>query len=376
MISFLAWASFLGWLWLTLLRGSFWRSGPTLDPAKPTSPKRVAVVIPARDEAEHIVTALRSLLAQNLTGGVSVVLVDDNSSDATGTLARQLAAADPRLSVIAGRPLSPGWSGKMWAVAQGLAQPDAVMADYVLLTDADIIHAPGHLAALIAKAQAEQLDLVSEMVSLRCETLAERATIPAFVFFFQMLYPFAWVNDPQCKLAAAAGGTMLLSRAALDRIEGVSHIRGALIDDVALAREVKRSGHRIWLGHARDAVSNRRYPVLREVWEMIARTAYVQLNYSPWLLAGTIAGMLLLYVAPVWMAIACIGNLRWAGVASWLLMAALFQPTLRRYQRSPAWGLLLPAIAIFYLGATTASATRFYNGRGGRWKNRVYPRTG
>jgi hopene-associated glycosyltransferase HpnB len=367
-----AWASLPVCVWLVFARGAFWRSRPTLTPAAPARRLSVAVVIPARDEAEHIVPALSSLLTQHFDGALSIILVDDNSSDATSPLAQALARQDTRLHVVFGTPLPPGWSGKLWAVSQGLEHPDAQAADYVLLTDADILHGPTHLACLVAKAEADQCDLVSEMVRLRCDSFAERATIPAFVFFFQMLYPFRWVSDPHHRTAAAAGGTMLLSRAALDRVQGVSRIRSALIDDVALAREVKRGGHRIWLGHAEQAVSERRYPALADVWEMIARTAYVQLDFSLWMLAGTVLGMLLLYAAPVIATVACTGPARWAALAGWILMAAAFQPTLRRYRRSPGWGLFLPAIAAFYLGATVASAMRFYTGKGGRWKNRTY----
>lgn len=260
----------------------------------------------------------------------------------------------------------------MWAADQGLAHQSARTAGYVLLTDADVVHAPDHIAALVAKAEREKLDLVSEMVRLNCETAAERALIPAFIFFFQMLYPFAWVNDPRKRTAGAAGGTMLLRRSALDRIEGVSRIRQKLIDDCALAKEIKQSGGKIWLGHSALARSTRVYADASEIWNMIARTAYEQLRHSLPLLAGCVLGMSLLYFAPVVVAMAAHGTARCCGTAGWLLMAFCFQPTLRRYQRSLLWGLALPAIAAFYLCATVDSALRFYQGRGGRWKDRVY----
>jgi hopene-associated glycosyltransferase HpnB len=364
------------WVWLLVGHGAFWRSGPVLGAAYPTRPLKVTVVIPARDEAEHIADTLRSLLIQQFNGELKIVLVDDNSSDGTGALARELAVTDRRLNVLDGEPLRTGWTGKMWAVSQGLRQTETLAADYVLFTDADIVHGPGHLASLISRAERDQLSLVSEMVRLRCESLAERATLPAFVFFFQLLYPFRWVCNPGRTTAAAAGGTMLVAQEALRRVDGVNRISRALIDDVALAREIKRGGHRIWLGHGEQVVSERRYAGFSDVWKMIARTAYVQLGYSPWVLLGTCVGMLLVYVEPVLTSLFATGGLRWAGAVCWAGMTLAFQPTLWRYRRSPAWGLLLPVIALFYLMATISSAVRFYQGRGGQWKNRNYPAHG
>ena len=364
------------WVWLLVGHGAFWRSGPVLGAAFPTRPLKVTVVIPARDEAEHIADTLRSLLIQQFNGELKIVMVDDNSSDGTGALARELAVTDRRLSVLDGELLKTGWTGKMWAVSQGLRQTETLAADYVLFTDADIVHGPGHLASLVSRAERNQLSLVSEMVRLRCESLAERATLPAFVFFFQLLYPFRWVCDPGRTTAAAAGGTMLVAQEALRRVDGVNRISRALIDDVALAREIKRGGHRIWLGHGEQVISERRYAGFSDVWKMIARTAYVQLGYSPWVLIGTCVGMLLVYVEPVLASLFATGALRWAGAVCWTGMAIAFQPTLWRYRRSPAWGLLLPVIGLFYLMATVSSAVRFYQGRGGQWKNRNYPAHG
>ena len=364
------------WVWLLVGHGAFWRSGPVLGAAYPTRPLKVTVVIPARDEAEHIADTLRSLLMQQFNGELKIVLVDDNSSDGTGALARELAVTDRRLSVLDGELLKTGWTGKMWAVSQGLQQPETLAADYVLFTDADILHGPGHLASLVSRAERDQLSLVSEMVRLRCESLAERATLPAFVFFFQLLYPFRWVCDPERTTAAAAGGTMLVAQEALRRVDGVNRISRALIDDVALAREIKRGGYRIWLGHGEQVVSERRYVGFSDVWKMIARTAYVQLGYSPWVLLGTCVGMLMVYVEPVLASLFATGALRWVGAVCWAGMALAFQPTLWRYRRSPAWGLLLPVIGLFYLMATISSAVRFYQGRGGQWKNRNYPAHG
>lgn len=374
MLLLLSLLAFAAWVYLVVFHGRFWRSGPVLGEASSSPLGRVAVIVPARNEAEHIRESLGSLLAQDYRGAMSVILVDDSSTDDTAGLARSLEAGE-RLVIIHGEPLPPGWTGKLWAVHQGLRHPNARAADFVLLTDADIAHAPDHVSTLLAKAEAGQLDLVSEMVHLHCDTAAERALIPAFVFFFQMLYPFEWAGDANERLAAAAGGTMLVSRAALDRIEGVSRIRHHLIDDCALAKEIKSSGGRIWLGHSERAASIRAYSQWRDVWDMIARSAYVQLRHSPLMLLGCVAGMGILYLAPPLIAFLGTGVPRVMSVLAWLLMALSFQPTLRRYHRSPAWGIALPAISLFYVFATIASALRHRAGRGGSWKHRVYPGT-
>lgn len=376
MLRVVAAVSFATWVYLTAFRGKFWRSGPVLRPDAPSSKARVTAIVPARNEAEHIVMSLWSLVEQDYEGELAVVVVDDQSSDRTAENAWMLAAAlgcSERLTIVRGRPLPNGWSGKLWAVHQGLTREKARAADFVLLTDADIEHAPGHVAALMAKAEREGLDLVSELVRLHCETDAERALIPAFVFFFQMLYPFAWVADPTKRTAGAAGGTMLARRAALERVDGVSRIQNNLIDDCALAAEIKRTGGRIWLGHAEGAASLRVYG-WSDAWNMIARTAYAQLGYSPPMLAACVAGMGVVYCAPPLALVFGRGKTRVLGALAWGAMAALFQPTLERYRRSPWWGLALPAIGLFYLGATVASAVRHYAGRGGGWKERVYGR--
>ncbi|WP_420237810.1 glycosyltransferase [Telmatobacter bradus] len=374
---FVAGGALAAWIYLTGFHGRFWQSGPELEPGASSGNARVAVVVPARDEAESITASLTSLLAQEYSGPLSVILVDDNSSDGTGAIARSLAqrelARNNRLTVLDGAPLAAGWSGKLWAVHQGLQHPAACAAEFILLTDADITHEPAHVAKLVAKAEADGRDMVSEMVRLHCDTGAERALIPAFIFFFQMLYPFAWVNDAKRSMAGAAGGTILIRRTALERIGGVESIRRELIDDCALARAVKKTGGSLWLGHADRTVSERIYADWREVWDMIARTAYVQLNHSPLLLAGCALGMALLYLAAPLLTFAAHGPAHWLALSAWLLMALSFQPTLRRYHRSPLWGLALPAIGLFYLCATVTSALRHYAGRGGGWKNRVYP---
>jgi hopene-associated glycosyltransferase HpnB len=361
------------WCGLILFHGRYWQSGPIL----PLAPHGLRlppmdIVVPARDEAPGVAAAIGSLTRQAIPGGgaVRVILVDDGSTDGTADLAAKAAEGAPHpLTIVAGAPKPPGWSGKLWAVSQGLA---ASTADLVLLTDADITHEPDHLARLAAKAEAEDLDLVSEMVLLHCESLAERALVPAFVYFFQLLYPFAQVSDPRHRMAGAAGGTVLIRRRALDRIGGIAAVRGALIDDVALGRAVKRSGGRIWLGHTTRARSIRLYPEFRDIWAMIARTAYVQLGFSPLKLAGTVVGMLLVWLLPPIAAIFGQGLARWFGLAGWALMAGSFLPSLRRYRLSPLWSLFLPLIALFYMAATVGSAVNHMRGRSVLWKNRVY----
>ena len=372
MIAALALISFAAWVYLVGFHGRFWRSAPSLKGIAPSGRARVAVIVPARNEAESIPQSLGSLLAQDDPGELSIILVDDNSTDNTAAIAASLGAGK-RLTIIHGTLLPPGWTGKLWAVHQGLMHHDAQTADFILLTDADIEHAPSHVSTLVAKAQADGLDLVSEMVRLHCATPAERALIPAFVFFFQMLYPFDWARDPRKRLAAAAGGTILVSRAAIDRVEGVSRIRHHLIDDCALAKQIKSSGGRIWLGHSERASSIRIYSRWSDVWNMIARTAYVQLRNSPLLLLGCVAALGLIYLVPPLLTLCAAGIPRMLALFSWFLMALAFQPTLRRYRCSPLWGFALPAISLFYICATVASAIRHYDGRGGGWKERVYP---
>ncbi len=365
-------ASFVAWVYLIGFRGSFWRSTQVLPVCVPTRAAKVAVVIPARNEAASIERSLESLLRQDYAGELSVVLVDDGSTDGTGTIAASL-AKDARLKVVKGLQLEDGWSGKLWAVHQGLAQAAVKAADYVLLTDADVEHRPEHISTLVSKAEAEDLDLVSEMVRLRCETLAERALIPAFVFFFQMLYPFDWVASSTKRVAGAAGGTMLIRRATLDRVEGVTRIRARLIDDCALAKEIQSAGGRLWIGHSELAASQRVCANWRDVGNMIARTAYEQLDHSPWILLGCVVGMTFLYGVPPLLAFLANGLPRGIGLLTWGMMAGVYQPTLRRFRRSPLWGFALPGIGLFYLCATVISAIRFHAGRGGGWKDRVYP---
>ena len=353
----------LAWIFLAGSHGRFWQFGPVLPRSEPVATPPVAIIVPARDEADGIAASIGSLLAQHYPD-FHVLLVDDESSDATAAIARALPGSE-RLTVIAGSTRPRGWAGKLWAVHQGVSRSDAPL---VLLTDADIVHEPAHLSRLVAQLQATGVDLVSEMVALRCESLAERALIPAFVYFFAMLFPFAWVNDGLRATAAAAGGTMLVRRHALDRIGGIGAISGALIDDVALASRIKRGG-RIWLGHSELARSVRPYPDLASVWRMIARSAYTQLRLSPSLLVLSTILMTLLFLLPP---IATFGGSS-IGAAAWLVMAATFVPTLRRFRLSLAWLPLLPLTAAFYIAATIGSAWSHHAGRGAVWKSRAYP---
>jgi hopene-associated glycosyltransferase HpnB len=355
------------WVYLLAGHGHFWQAGPILPPNRPLAPApSVTIVVPARDEAASIGRCLRSLLAQDYPGDYRVVLVDDGSQDGTGEVAAGF--ADARLTVIQGAERPVGWSGKLWALSQGIAAADG---DMLLLTDADIEHRPEHLATLVAKAQSGGLDMVSEMVALNCESFAERALVPAFVFFFALLYPFALVNDAGSRVAAAAGGTVLIRAAALQRIGGIAAMRGALIDDVTLAGLVKRGG-RIWLGHSQLAASIRPYPHAADVWRMIARTAYVQLRFSPWLLAGTVLGMGLVWLVPPAAALFGHGPARLAGLLGWLAICVAYTPTLRRFRLTLAWAPFLPLVALFYTAATIGSAADHVRGRGVVWKRRSY----
>ncbi|GEO82137.1 presqualene diphosphate synthase HpnD [Pararhodospirillum oryzae] len=379
----LAALSLLAWAFLLLTRRRFWRCDQRLDASTvlPTPAPGLVAVIPARDEAQTIAVTVHSLLNQSYPGPLHVVVVDDNSIDDTATAAREGAVGvsdgQHRLSVVAGQPLPPGWSGKLWAVHQGLAEAARVMPDarYVLLTDADIEHAPGNIARLIGKCEREGLVLASLMVKLRCRSFWEHLLIPAFIFFFQKLYPFPQVNDPDHSQAAAAGGCMLIRREALEAIGGVESVRGALIDDCALAARLKEKGP-IWLGLAGRTRSLRVYEDLGDVWAMVARSAYVQLERSPWRLIGTVIGMALLYLVPP--AVAVLGLARAdlsaaaLGLAGWVGMAALYRPTLRLYRRPALSGLALPAAAFLYTLMTVDSARRHYLGRGGEWKGRAY----
>jgi hopene-associated glycosyltransferase HpnB len=365
------------WAYLLIGRGGFWLTRQRHDgetSGEGPWPAIVAIV-PARDEADTVGRTITSLLQQDYPGEFSVLLVDDQSRDGTAEVARVAAAAlgeATRLTVLSGRPLPAGWTGKLWAQHQGVEAAWALPRPpvYLLLTDADIVYAGHALGSLTARAQAGGYVLTSLMAKLRCTTLAERFFIPAFIFFFQMLYPFAWANDPRRATAAAAGGCMLVCRDALVQAGGMAAIRDALIDDCTLAKKLKAFGP-IWIGLTHSVCSIRAYPSFADIRRMVSRTAYAQLRYSPLLLAGTVIGLALTFMVPVILALFAAGAARLLGIAAWVLMAFALQPTLRFYRVSPLWGVALPAIAATYMAFTVDSAYQHWRGRSGMWKGRA-----
>ncbi|MBS9390065.1 MAG: glycosyltransferase [Dolichospermum sp. WA123] len=372
------------WIFLLLFWGQFWRVNHQLEANKdkdidnnilPT----VCVIIPARNEADVIPVSLRSLLLQDYPGNFTIFLVDDQSSDGTANVAQQVAYAldkTPQLQIVTSTSLPPGWTGKLWAMEQGLQIASTLTPDYFLLTDADIEHDPSNLRRLVAKAEAQKLDLVSIMVRLRCQSFWEQLLIPAFVFFFQKLYPFSWVNNPKKATAAAAGGCILIHSEALNRIGGLQIIRQALIDDCSLAKAVKSTNGKIWLGLSTLTYSLRPYDSLKTIWDMVARSAYTQLNYSPFLLIGSLLGMTLVYLLPPIAIIfgLVLGNwiITLISFIGYLLMTFAYFPIIRFYKCSPVFAFSLPIIAFLYTSMTIDSALQHWQGRGGAWKGRVY----
>ncbi|HEX6138164.1 MAG TPA: glycosyltransferase [Casimicrobiaceae bacterium] len=373
----IALVSCAAWCYLLLARGGFWRARER-DEKRDTQLvhraawPQVAAVIPARDEADVIGESVGSLLRQNYGNELSVIVVDDHSSDATAAEAVRAATAAgraSRLTVLSAPEVPAGWTGKLWAIDHGARHAGDV--DYLLLTDADIRYAPDTLSRLAARADRDHLVLISLMARLNCTSFPERALIPAFVFFFQMLYPFAWVNQRARRTAAAAGGCMLVNRRALAAAGGIAAVRNELIDDCALARRLKGQGP-IWLGLSERVESVRRYRSVGDIRRMIARTAYTQLGNSPVLLACAVVAMSLTFVAPIALVLASDGLPRLLGLLASCLMALAFQPMLSLYRVSPLWGLALPAIAAIYLTFTLDSAYQTARGRGGMWKGRVH----
>jgi hopene-associated glycosyltransferase HpnB len=369
------------WLYLLLARGGFWRLSSALQPqfaaataAGGASRRRIIAVVPARNEAEGIGKAVSSLLAQTLTPPLHVIVVDDGSTDGTAeeaTRAAEAAGARERLTLISAMPPAAGWTGKLWAMSQGVAAAAAHDPYFLLLTDADIEYVPGEVARLAGKAEAQHLDLVSLMVRLSTATFAERCLIPAFVFFFLKLYPPAWIASPRSAVAGAAGGCMLLRPDALARAGGLAAIRGCIIDDCALARAVKSSGGRVWLGLARQTRSLRVYGSFAEIGAMVSRTAFNQLRHSYLALAATLCGLIVTYLAPPLLLLTRQPLVMAFGAAAWMLMSICYLPMVRFYRISMAYTLILPVVALFYAAATVHSAVQYAAGRGGRWKGRM-----
>lgn len=364
------------WLYLIGGRGAFWL-GRVRDtgidiPGIQRWPAVVAVV-PARNESEYIAESVQSLLRQEYAGQLSIIVVDDDSSDETAATATHAAEAVPQRKMTVVRSEGPprGWTGKLWALRQGIAAAEKLQPEYLLLTDADIVHAPDTVAWLVRQSCAGRFVLTSLMAKLRCESLAERSHVPAFVYFFQMLFPFSKVCRLDSSVAAAAGGCMLVRADALAKAGGIASIRNALIDDCSLAAKLKAIGP-IWVGLTDRVRSIRPYGTLSDVKRMVSRSAYAQLRYSPFLLAMTTVSMAIIFVVPPLLAIFATGWPRVLGLAAWLAMAMSFIPTLRFYRLSPLWGVALPGIASLYLYYTIDSAYQYLRGRGGQWKGRIH----
>jgi hopene-associated glycosyltransferase HpnB len=370
--------SLLIWVVLTFLRGAFWQLLAFDDDiAKHESPAqwpRVAVIVPARNEAETIGRTVESLAKQDYAGELRVVVVDDHSEDGTAALAREAAknsGASEYVEILGAAELQSGWTGKLWAMRQGVEHSASRPPDYFWFTDADIEHAPDTLRRVVQRAESDKLDLVSLMAMSQVNSLPERLLIPPFLYFFLKLYPPSWTASRERKTAGAAGGCILLRRPALERIGGLAAIRGEVIDDCTLARAVKQTGGGLWMGLTRKSVSLRTYTSFTEIKSLIARTAFTQLGYSGWLLAGTLLGMLMTYLLPVISTFSGQPVVWRLGMAAWALMAITYLPTVRFCRVSPLWAAALPAAAAFYTYATWVSAVRYWLGRGGQWKGRV-----
>lgn len=383
---FIAVCSGIIWLWLFFFHGCFWVRGPILYPVSPAERAKrndwpdVHVVVPARDEAETIREVVLSLLKQDYLGQYDVTVVDDESLDGTGDIVRNSQTSLPevlasRLHLINADCRPEGWSGKLWALSAGVAELQKRSHSensFFFFTDADIVHDPSHLTTLVNKAQSDGLDQVSEMVQLRCKALWEKMFIPAFVYFFCMLYPFSKVNKPSSPVAAGAGGTVLIRRKALLRIGGIASLKSALIDDVTLSALVKKKGGKIYLGHSKLAMSLRSYTHISDIWNMITRTAYVQLKYSISLLILTIILMSLMWFFPLIQLLTATGITKKIAIVTYVISILSFLPTLSRFNLLFLWMFALPFIGLFYLLATVASAVNYYRGKGMMWKGRAY----
>lgn len=379
MLTLIAIASLIAWLFLFFAHHGFWHADQRLprDTRPMSAWPSVVAIVPARNEAASIEACVRSLVAQRYEGSFRIILVDDGSTDGTADLARA-AAPSERLSVLSAPPLMAGWTGKLWAMQTGLtrAASDGLSPIYFWFTDADIVHPPETLSRLVGRSVHRHRDLVSLMVRLHCRHAWERLLIPAFVYFFQMLYPFRAANDDTSRIAAAAGGCILIKREALLTAGGLEPIRGEIIDDCALARIVKRAGGRLWIGLSDGSASLREALGLAPLWTMVRRTAFTQLKHSPLLLAGTILGLALIFLVPGLLIVAWPWHgdsaAALVGVLASLLMTLSYIPTVRDYGLTPWRALLLPVAAALYAAMTFASALAHWRRRGKAWKGRTY----
>ncbi|HHQ14259.1 MAG TPA: glycosyltransferase [Chromatiales bacterium] len=354
------------WVGILLWPARPWNTRQRIEAGRPDAdPGELTVLIPARNEAQTIVACLRSVLAQGPT--LRIVVVDDRSEDRTAEMVSALGSE--RITLISGQPLPTGWTGKLWALQQGLAHAST---EQILLLDADILLAPGILSVLKAKLLDDGLGLVSIMARLRTETFWERLLVPAYIYFFKLLYPFAQVNTPTHRMAAAAGGCILLRKDALEQAGGFDVLKDALIDDCTLAARIKQAGWPIHLALSHAVTSIRGYAKLNDLWRLVARTAYTQLNYSVMYLLGCTFAMLVMFVAPVLAVLSGNPPVVVVGMVAWLVMALTQLPVMHFYGLSPVRALLLPLVAVLFLGMTWDSARRYWTGAGARWKGRAY----
>jgi hopene-associated glycosyltransferase HpnB len=363
------------WIYLFLARGNFWQLREDDIYLQPLANwPRVAAIVPARNEAENIAKTVRSLAAQEYPGEFSIIIVDDHSEDGTAALAQKAAnesGASQRVRIHSAAPLAPGWTGKLWALSEGVQVASEHKPDFLWFTDADIEHAPDTLRRLVFRAERDSLDLASLMVLLQAETFPERLLIPPFLYFFLMLYPPRWISDPNARTAGAAGGCILLRRNVLAPIGGIASIRGEVIDDCALARAVKKNGGRIWMGLTRASFSLRGYGTFPEIRNMIVRTAFTQLHYSILFLVLTLAGLFVTFLLP-WFSFLSGEDPAWFLASTAIcLMTVTFGVTVRFYALPWLWALALPLAALYYGYATCVSAVRYWLGRGGQWKGRA-----
>jgi hopene-associated glycosyltransferase HpnB len=363
------------WIYLLVARGHFWRvREDNIAPKQLENWPRVVAVVPARNEAATISQALSSLLKQDYPGEFSIIVVDDHSEEGTAALAQQAAnetGASQRVKIHVASPLPPGWTGKLWALNEGIQLAASQSPEFLWFTDADIEHAPDTLRRLVFRAERDSLDLASLMVLLQAKTIPERLLIPPFLYFFLMLYPPRWIADPNASTAGAAGGCILLRRNVLAPIRGIASIRGEVIDDCALAHAVKRNGGKIWMGLTRASISLRGYGTFAEIRDLIARTAFTQLRYSFLLLIATLAGLLVTYLL-AWIAFFTLDEPGWLLASTAIsIMTATYGATVRFYGLPWLWALTLPFAAIFYGCATLLSALRYWLGRGAQWKGRA-----